>query len=223
MLSQTDSQRLKLFAIIMIVLHHLAIWTPFLGSATDYLSNMGSCNVSLFLGLSGYGLAASWRKNQEMTKYWQKKIEKIFFPYFIVSLFWIIVFSKNTWPLEVMATNILGIHINQSLSLDFTMWFISFLYIWYIAFFFIMKTKQKMYIKISLLIIIGALFSSLCDVPTQWAAFFQVSRWAAYAFPTGVILFFSFERIKERQNIVEGGGTIPAYRSVKLNFFSHYI
>lgn len=74
-LSKTNTQALKGFAAIGIVIFHIL-----LGYDISPLFNMwGGFFVSLFLILSGYGLEESFRRNG-LDNYWRKRMDKVLLP-----------------------------------------------------------------------------------------------------------------------------------------------
>lgn len=160
-----------------------------------YFENMGSCNVTLFLALSGYGLTASWKSDSDMNNYWRNKLEKIYFPYALITILWMFVFFTKPLSGKIVFFNVLCININNGLVLDSTMWFLTFLWLWYIFFYWIMLKKIATYFKVFCFWMIGFVASSMWNVPEEIAWFAQVVRWSAFGFPLGVTGYFIMEKI----------------------------
>ena len=136
MISQSVSDRMKTCAIIMVILGHmLNIYLH----QNPYLSIiLGTGGVAVFLILSGYGLVVSYQKNGIKNEYWEHKIKKVFIPYWIVTFLWV-VFIGLLKPSrsELLIKNLLLIDYNR--EIDATMWYLSFLLLWYLLFFVVFK------------------------------------------------------------------------------------
>ena len=121
-LSKSNTQALKGFAAIGIVIFHIL-----LGYDISPVFNMwGGFFVSLFLILSGYGLEESFRKNG-LDNYWPKRLDKVLLPtaFFIFAYNFIFPFLSpdgNFTPDSV-------IHkcLNELLYVKPTFWFIFFI------------------------------------------------------------------------------------------------
>lgn len=77
----SNTHILRCIAILMVIMQHVGgfiigsrIFTPF-----------GGAGVSIFLIVSGYGLALSFKKN-ELRNYWRKKFFRVFLPWLVVWL-----------------------------------------------------------------------------------------------------------------------------------------
>jgi peptidoglycan/LPS O-acetylase OafA/YrhL len=68
---------LRGIAILLIILMHTSC-----AMGLRYFTPLGGIGVALFLILSGYGLAESYKKNG-ITHFWKKKILRIWVPYFL--------------------------------------------------------------------------------------------------------------------------------------------
>lgn len=196
MLTKKKSAWIKSYAILMIVLHHVSIWTDMLtGGVKVYFQNMGACNVTLFLALSGYGLTASWKNDCEMKCYWKNKLEKIYFPYVLVTFFWLFFCFDRPLSGKIVLLNILCINVDKNYTLDSTMWYLTFLLFWYLSFYLVMRQKIGTYFKVFCLLVLGFLTSSMWNVPEETAWFAQVIRWSSFGFPLGIVLYFVGEKI----------------------------
>lgn len=118
---------LRGIAIILIMVGHIS------GTmGTVVFSPLGGTGVALFLFLSGLGLNESWKKSG-LTRYWQKKIRRVFIPYFIVIS--IIAIVKGNMSLERYLLDIFGIKTSY--------WYIGYLFKWYIVFWLSTKFAYK--------------------------------------------------------------------------------
>lgn len=126
-ITRRTSLMLKGIAIILVLLGH-----------TGYVPFGGGAGVGIFLMLSGYGLDKSLEKNG-LAKFWGNRLEKVYLPYLMVAVFNIIIFGFNSW-VQIPVT-ILGLDL--SLNVDATMWFISFIFLWYFAIYVCFLLIQK--------------------------------------------------------------------------------
>lgn len=140
-LDKETSIILKGIAIFLIILTHY----PKNAIIGTMFNGLGGWGVSIFLFLSGYGLFVSYSKNG-LKRYWIKKLKKVYIPFIIAMLVQvivrIIVLKTNFNRIDLIAS-LLGI--NPSNVIDSSMWYISYLMIWYILFFviFIIKISEK--------------------------------------------------------------------------------
>ena len=194
MISQSMSDRMKTCAIIMVILGHML--NNYL-HRFPYLSTiLGTGGVGVFLILSGYGLAVSYQKNGIKNEYWEHKIKKVLIPYWIVTFLWALCIGLlKASRSELMIKNLLLIDYDR--GIDGTMWYLSFLLLWYLLFFVVFKYQYPVLIKILLLFAFGWLFY---DNPSKWFGdcAWQFSR-NAYSFPVGVLLGTISTRIGERK------------------------
>lgn len=115
----------KGIAIIFVVLSHL-------GSlfGLRILTPLGGIGVAIFLIITGYGLMESFLRHG-LKKFWKKKFEKIFVPYFIVEIIYLIIQKKELTLVDIF--------------LDFSLikplypysWFLNFIILNYTLFFII--------------------------------------------------------------------------------------
>ena len=90
---------------------------------TVVFSPFGGTGVALFLFLSGFGINESWKKNKA-TKYWTKKIKRVFIPYFIIIT--TLALIKRHMSIYDYALDILGIKTSY--------WYIGYILKWYLIF-----------------------------------------------------------------------------------------
>ncbi len=124
-LSRQQSLFLKGIAIIFVLLGH-----------AEYIYKSGCWGVNLFMIISGYGIFASFRKNK-LKNYFSNKIKKVYLPYFLVAIIFIIyyIFNNRTFfSKKVIFTTLVGLDLNY--NFDKTMWYISYIFLQYFIFYF---------------------------------------------------------------------------------------
>ena len=121
----------------------------------EFLCNiMGTGGVAIFLILSGYGITVSYNQKGITKYYWLNKINKIFIPYWGITMVYII--SKNIWDMEIILKNMLFIDYDR--NIDGTMWYLSFAVLWYLIFWCIFILDINISIKIICLCVVSVFF-----------------------------------------------------------------
>ena len=141
-IKRVPSEYLRGIAVVCVILGHILGGT-FGVISTHINSILGIGGVNIFLLLSGYGLYQSFQKSGLQGKaYWDKKIEKVFFPYSVITVaYYLYMLFRGTAPGYVaLLRNIFCIDYVR--TMDGTMWYMSFLLLWYIAFFCIFYFKS---------------------------------------------------------------------------------
>ena len=95
----------------------------------------GGGGVVLFLMLSGYGLNESFIKSNSLTNYWKNRLIRVYLPYLAVISFQLIARSERSCIVWVLS--LLGADLNY--NVDPTMWYISYIFVWYFIFYFAKK------------------------------------------------------------------------------------
>ncbi len=120
------TNELKGVAILLVMLGHVNV-----------IPHAGAYGVVLFLMLSGFGLVQSYIKSG-LDSFFSKRLSKVLIPYAIITIVWIFAFGHpaiSNGDFYYLVITILGIDLNT--SVDPSMWYISFIIIWYLAFFLI--------------------------------------------------------------------------------------
>ncbi len=179
-LDRTMTTMLKAIAILMVITAHLLPreWVD------EYTANLlGTGGVAIFLVLSGYGLYMSYVKKGISVDFWKNKYHKVYVPYVITTLIYVVVFA-NHLTVNVLCKNLLLIDYKR--NIDGTMWYLSFLIIWYIAFFVLFCCPIPSLIRVFLLFGLAYWFQAYA------ANYFAGCAWQfvtnAVAFPTGVFI-----------------------------------
>lgn len=188
-LDRDNSAILRGIAIIFILLGH-----------TKYYIWGGAGGVVLFLLLSGYGLNLSCEKDG-FARYWNKRLRKVFFPYFIVALF--ILVGWRIRDLGVIACTILGLDLG--VIADPTMWFISFILLWYVTYYVIARFSRLIVNNRlrSIFLLIGLFTATIGFLFLARKGFWHDASGAELfvgAFPAGVLLS-ELKKIKVTENV----------------------
>lgn len=169
---------LKGIAILLVLLGHLQL-VPWGGAG----------GVNLFLFLSGYGITLSAQKNG-LAGYWMKKIRKVWIPYFGVAIIQTLVRSVKNY--KAILFTLIGLDFR--LNCDKTMWFISLIFLEYLAFYLaaqitrsIKRKDVQNTIKIVLLLIAAYFIRRIFYTTSVWNWPSGVARYV-WAFPAGVFL-----------------------------------
>ena len=167
---------------------------------THYISLLGLGGIVLFLILSGYGLQCSCEENG-LRGYWKKRIEKVWLPYVLVGLFDVLAICRR--DLRVILCTVIGLDLG--LIADSTMWYISYIMLWYGAYYLsvlctrrIGDAKIRAAVLLALLSVFSLIFVRLYHLGF-WSAASGVSLYPA-AFPLGVLLaLVRKKRVSETQ------------------------
>jgi|GEM_PF-2981029 len=208
MLEKRDSNIIKAIAITLVILSHLSTMLP---AIDDYTRNLPATGgVCLFLFLSGYGTYLSYAKNGMHRGFWENKFDRIFLPYWIVTLLFVLLMRRDL-SASNLASNFLFIDFAR--NIDGSMWYMSFIVLMYALTFLIFFAKTNDLIKILLLgvacfcirgIALEGTFFDKCSWQfTQnsfsyplgmlfaWMSTTQVAqKWASVLRPTTVKIFF---------------------------------
>ena len=152
---------LRAAAIVAVIAGHIlggkfGLWDSYLTAI------LGTGAVNVFLILSGYGLFCSYKSSGlGGINYWQKKIQKVLLPYAVVTLLYYFGFMRPNGAVlnpERLLMNVIGLDFTR--AIDGTMWYISFLLIWYGIFFAVFYFDYPILLKLFLIWQCGGIFSS---------------------------------------------------------------
>ena len=125
-LDRDSSDFLKGIAILGVLLSHTGrIFTEF--------------SIVLFLVLSGFGLELSFRK-KGLHGFWGKKIRNVWLPYIPVAVVAVLV-RHVTGPDRILCT-LIGLDFGR--LADGTMWYISYIFAWYAAFYLLAGLSERL-------------------------------------------------------------------------------
>lgn len=183
---------MRALAIVLVILGHI-LGGKF-GVIGDRMTSwMGIGGVHIFLLLSGYGLFMSYRKKGLNAKeYWNSKIKKIFLPYAAVTIFYFVYlyFGDRRVDGGILLENLLCVDYER--HMDGTMWYMSFLLIWYIIFFVLFRFRYSTIFKVAGFFLFAYAFHCywLKDFFSECAWQFRVNAWP---FPVGVAIGYIAE------------------------------
>lgn len=169
------------------ILRGIAILSVLLGH-TGYYVLGGAGGVALFLILSGYGLNLSCEA-KGFALFWDKRLRKVFLPYFFVGLFALA--GRRIWDPRAIVCTLLGLDLG--LIADPTMWYISYILLWYLVYYVLARLSLligKPWLRrlLLLLALVGASFGfRLLYARGFWHPESGASLYS-YAFPLGVAL-----------------------------------
>lgn len=197
LITKDSTAQLKGIAILLVVFSHLILIKFF---DIDGFAYTGGYGVAIFLILSGYGLAYSYKRDSTLMNYFYKRVSKVLLPYSLVTIAWIlidiIIFNK-VYSLKLILAAILGLDVTR--SIDPSMWYVTFIILWYIAFYAIFKLPLRNVVKIFVLFCLSYTFDNL--VINRFPALFWQFDLHAYAFPVGVIISLYSSKIIKLINI----------------------
>ena len=196
-INKDETLILKGMAILLVILTHF----PRVGFFNHNFSGLGGWGVSIFLFLSGYGLWLSYQKNGRKN-YWYKRLKSVYIPFYIAmliqTLIYILLFHKS-FDQKILLLSFLGIYPDN--VIDGSMWYISYLTIWYVFFGFItlLPAKNKG-IKIMMLLPIMLVVQIIAK--NQLFANGLASMYILF-FPLGIFCAYFKDKIIPRHNAVQ--------------------
>jgi peptidoglycan/LPS O-acetylase OafA/YrhL len=186
----------KGLAIVLIIIHHLALHTLLEPRKLSFFVNLGYVCVNMFLLWSGYGLSLSVIK-KGLEGFFEKRMLTVVLPFIIYQILWAIItpFALNqSIELPKLLNYISGYKI-----IDRDYWFIGYILFWYIVFYvnerFFKTTRHKIavYAIVVILTIIAA--------PGQFSS---TSLVYTLSFPTGAILaYFAANKFEGEYNLID--------------------
>jgi membrane-bound acyltransferase YfiQ involved in biofilm formation len=130
-ISRNETNSLKGISIIIICLYHYLVNLDKPG-LLFILANVGYLGVVIFMFLSGYGIAKSY-KTKGFYKFISKRIEKVYLPFLAVNIFTIVLyflFAKERFSVIDLIKYIIGIKL-----IDDVLWYVIAILIFYFIFY----------------------------------------------------------------------------------------
>ncbi|SUY46578.1 putative acyltransferase [Clostridium putrefaciens] len=180
-LSKTNTDQLKGVAILLVILGHMGI-----------ISYAGAYGVGIFLVLSGFGLTQSYLKSGT-ENFIRKRINKIIIPYMIITLIWFAIEKLRfgtSYSVKHTIKTLIGL--NAQSPLDASMWYVTFLIYWYIAFYLIFSLPQRNFIKVISIFVTSYLIYKHAFLFTSATG---VSLYVI-EFPIGVLIGILYDKFK---------------------------
>lgn len=181
-ISNSLTQQLKGLAIILVIIGHLS-QTGFVNLAPVFIV-AGGWGVAIFLFISGYGLSKSYLKTGITFQVILKRLRSVWFPYALVTLALLLMdhfIFKGSYTTLISLKLLLAT--DFSYSYDKTMWYISYIMMWYGIFYavFSINILRKSH-KVFLLFILSLILSLFIKSPVlDWNFYY-------FIFPFGVLI-----------------------------------
>ncbi|HDR2316178.1 acyltransferase [Enterobacter asburiae] len=179
---RNHTNAIKGIAILLVLLGHIG-----------FIPHAGAYGVVLFLMLSGFGLVQSYL-NSGLSKFFSKRLSKVIIPYAVITIIWLFCFGHQ-YIIDADYYKLIMLVLGMDLrsSLDPSMWYISFLIVWYVVFYLIFSASSSIHTKIVLLFLFSV-------VIYQNAGIFPMPAGAALyvtAFPIGAAIGAVYNSVKE--------------------------
>jgi len=176
-LSKDVTNQLKGVAIIFVVLIHV-------GLSPKYISG-----VSIFIILSGFGLTQSYFSSG-LKEFFEKRLTSIYYPYLIVTLIWILldyILLRKVYGVESLLLNIAGLNVYP--YIDSSMWFITYIIIWYVIFYLTFIFFKHPHLRLFLILTSGTFcfFTSNIISPSSGSSSY------IFCFPIGVTIGYYYK------------------------------
>lgn len=188
MLNKQSSEQLKGIAIILVVLGHLFV-TKFINIANPAFTYLGAQGVALFLILSGYGLTKSYLQKGIDKSFLVRRFRVVLLPYSLVTFIWFFYDYSHgkLYSLKIIFLSLVGFDLH--FTMDATMWYISYILIWYCFFYILFNLKLPNLLKVGLLFGVAYLFRYHSRVTWTEGIYWQ---WGlhAFMFPLGALFTF---------------------------------
>ena len=217
MLNKKGTDQLKGLAILLVVLGHLFV-TKFFDSSSHTVNYLGAQGVAIFLILSGYGLTKSFQKQGIDRSFLTRRLQTVLIPYSFVTLIWILLdaFQGNTYSVKTLILSLIGF--DFQLTIDATMWYISFILMWYVIFFFTFKLPLPNLLRIGILFGFAYLLRYHSRFGPTELVFWQ---WGlhAFMFPLGALwaLLPNKFHLRKATPFVAFGGSIVGFGFYLIN------
>jgi len=185
-LHEIFTDQIKGLAIIFVLLGHLRSWFHIENIIPKIFSASGAWGVTIFLVLSGYGLTQSYLGKGLTLGSIKRRLVRVLLPYSVVSVLWLLIdyihFHK-VYSFPSIFTTLIGLNIFKP-ELDPTMWFITYLLMWYIVFYLIFLLPLHKSIKVLTIFVFASVL--------QYKNMFLVLDWKYnyFAFPLGVLISY---------------------------------
>lgn len=183
----------KGIAILMVIIGHLSI----IFNEGKFLESIGGAGVTIFLFLSGYGLTKSFQKSK-LNNFFKKRVITVLIPYSFITIIWIILDSSlgKYYTVKTIITAILGFDLGR--SIDGTMWYISYILMWYIMFYFIFRITKSDNLKMFLMFFVSGLSIIIWKYNLIGSGSYQ---WGLHSLGLPIGVFFAFYEIKVLKKI----------------------
>ena len=163
-ISITETNRLKFWAIMMVIVSHYYRFADS-NSPFHFFSSIGFFGASLFAFLSGYGVSVSYMKKGIGGSIWLlNKLRKVYIPFVFVNIISVFVVYGMSDPGTLFARIVFGTD-------DPVMWYIPFILMFYLIFWIIYKMNISIFWRHCLLVLCGVIWigvGCLSGIASQW-------------------------------------------------------
>lgn len=182
MISKEKGIELKGLAILIIMIGHLVMLNK---TSWNYdIRYFAAFSVSIFLILSGYGLAKSYTANM-LNGFFRKRLKSVVWPYFLATMMisvWFGVLIND--PIKAIRSATLT---GPNNPVDGTMWFIYFICIWYLLFYITYATITRPSVRLLILLIFAVCINQL-NLPYFESGLQFQFKLHSYSFVVGVLI-----------------------------------
>lgn len=191
--SREQTLSLKGIAILLVILGHMG-----------YLDISGAWGVHIFLIVSGYGIYMSVMKNG-LKDYWKKRIVAVYVPYLcwqIIGMVIMLFVLKIQLTSQQILLSLAGL--DFGLIADRTMWYISYIFYWYFAFWVTMRVKEKWNLSVVTVIAAIAFTGGAAVIGYTNLVWGHGSiAWAYFlSFPLGIVCAFMTQKKIESKSLI---------------------
>ncbi|QVK17643.1 acyltransferase [Mycoplasmatota bacterium] len=161
-LSQNNSIKIKGFFSVIIVLHHLSLFTD-MGLVFSCFSILGIESVGVFFFISGYGLMTQYiNKEDYLESFIKKRIPKLLFPYIITIVIYIFFYNITG---EVITTFDVILSLFNGEPIVAFSWYVLATLVFYIIFYIIALLFQRSYNMIIVSMFLGmVVYAIICII-----------------------------------------------------------
>lgn len=185
-ISQDTTKYLKGFSIVIIAIHHFSLHNNIRGIMFPF-TKVGYLGVSIFLFLSGYGIAKSYEKIG-LNRFWIKRLSRVYIPFVIINFITLILYNivlKKNYSYRDVLEYIIGIRL-----IDPILWYVKAILFLYLCFYILIKYMKKNN-AIKVLLCISIFYPIVCyfiNLGSEWYT-------ASFSFFIGIVMVFYKSRI----------------------------
>ena len=200
LLNKEDTKTIKGFAIILVVLSHMAYIMDIPPKIELLTHPLGYLGVSLFLAVSGYGCSiTSMNKKNYRKGFFERRLRKIvplLSAITIIAVILSVCLYEKQYKIIEIGLNAIGI----TSSIGKFTWYIAYQYFWYVIFYIVgcdFSNRKKCMVKYFICSLIVYIISVTVTVPD-----IQFNLWGlnCFSFPFGIGVVLYSSEIKSKLN-----------------------
>ncbi len=187
-LSRLQTEQIKGFAIIIIMISHLYghLLEPI---SNFYIPDLGTIGVAIFLMASGYGICISLRKGNTQNFLFKRTV-RIYTPIVVAMLFKIMLDRIFKNPEISPIIHVFKIFSNLP-SLHPDLWYILFIFFWYSTVYILISLKLQERSKLLFMMSLSLLILTIPGLSPSWKA-------SAFSFPLGYWIGLNSNTVQEK-------------------------